>query len=217
MMTKQLFFDFDGTVADSERGTVRAVKYCVEQMKLKPLTETDYRSFIGPTIYDSLAHFYPELTQADINQGADLFHDYYREVSLFDLTIYPQFLETMTTLKQMGYQLNLASAKIQAQLDRLVAHFALDQYFTGVYGAIPDAMKKPAILAVGIADTGVDPKEALMVGDREMDVEGGHANHVPVIGVTYGFGSREELVAHRADVIVDRPTEIVEAVQKLIG
>ncbi|WP_461243873.1 HAD hydrolase-like protein [Secundilactobacillus muriivasis] len=216
-MTKQLFFDFDGTVADSEQGTVRAVKYCVEQMKLKPLTEDDYRSFIGPTIYDSLAHFYPELTQADINQGADLFHDYYREVSLFDLTIYPQFLETMTTLKQMGYQLNLASAKIQAQLDRLVAHFALDQYFTGVYGAIPGAMKKPAILATGIASTGVDPKKALMVGDREMDVEGGHANHVPVIGVTYGFGSREELSAHRAEVIVDRPTEIVEAVQKLIG
>lgn len=217
MMAKQLFFDFDGTVADSERGTVRAVKYCVEQMRLKPLTEADYRSFIGPTIYDSLAHFYPKLTRVDISHGADLFHDYYREESLFDLTIYPQFLTTMTALKQAGYQLNLASAKIQAQLDRLVAHFALDQYFTGIYGAIPGAMEKTAILAGGIVATGADPQEALMVGDREMDVEGGHANHVPVIGVTYGFGSREELIAHRADLIVDRPTDIVEAVQKLIG
>lgn len=216
-MTKQLFFDFDGTVANSERGTVRAVKYCVEQMKLKPLTEADYRSFIGPTIYDNLAHFYPELTQTEINQGADLFHDYYRETSLFDLTIYPKFLATMAALKQAGYQLNLASAKIQDQLDRLVAHFELDRYFTGVYGASPRALKKPAILAAGIAATGVDSKDALMVGDREMDVEGGHANHVPVIGVTYGFGSREELVAHRADAIVDQPTDIIGAVQKLLG
>jgi phosphoglycolate phosphatase len=48
------------------------------------------------------------------------------------------------------------------------------------------------------------------VGDREHDVRGAKACGVRAIGVTYGYGSREELVAAGADYIVESPIALLE-------
>ena len=42
-----------------------------------------------------------------------------------------------------------------------------------------------------------------MVGDREHDVIGAHLAGLDVIGVLYGYGSREELEAEGTDAIAD--------------
>jgi phosphoglycolate phosphatase len=47
-----------------------------------------------------------------------------------------------------------------------------------------------------------------MIGDRRFDVLGGRANGMRTIGVTWGFGSRQELEAAGADWIVDVPSEL---------
>ena len=57
--------------------------------------------------------------------------------------------------------------------------------------------------------TGVDPARAVMIGDREHDIVGGKANGIFTIGVTYGFGSREELEKAGADAICESPEEIL--------
>ena len=42
-----------------------------------------------------------------------------------------------------------------------------------------------------------------MIGDRRFDVEGARAMKVESVGVTYGYGSMEELVEAHADYIVE--------------
>ena len=48
-----LFFDFDGTVADSEAGIVAALKYMVQDRGLRPLDNSAYVQFIGPALVQS--------------------------------------------------------------------------------------------------------------------------------------------------------------------
>jgi phosphoglycolate phosphatase len=48
-----------------------------------------------------------------------------------------------------------------------------------------------------------------MIGDREHDVVGAKTNCIFSIGVTYGYGSREELANAGADAICDSPEEIL--------
>ena len=49
-----------------------------------------------------------------------------------------------------------------------------------------------------------------MVGDREHDIIGGRENGLPGIGVTFGYGSREELLQSGAVAVADRPYELTK-------
>jgi phosphoglycolate phosphatase len=48
----------------------------------------------------------------------------------------------------------------------------------------------------------------LLYADRLHDIIGAKKNNMASIGVTYGYGSREELETHKADLIADCPNEI---------
>ena len=60
----------------------------------------------------------------------------------------------------------------------------------------------------------VPARDAVMVGDRLHDIEGAHACGLPALGVTYGYGSRNELTAAGADALADTPAD---AVRVLLG
>ena len=47
-----------------------------------------------------------------------------------------------------------------------------------------------------------------MVGDRKHDISGAKENHIPSIGVCYGFGGREELKEAGADNIAETVEEL---------
>ena len=59
--------------------------------------------------------------------------------------------------------------------------------------------------------------QAVIVGDRLHDVAGAHAHDLPAIGVTWGIGSRAELVEAGADAIVDAPAELPRVCGRLLG
>lgn len=209
-----LFFDFDGTVADSEAGIVAGLKYMVQDRGLRPLDNSAYVQFIGPALVDMLPKVWPELDDVEVKRAIDAFHHYYEEEGLYQAKLYPKFLDTMANLKQQGDQLYIASAKPETMLHRLVKHFSLDQYFAGAYGASDDEqtrVTKTDVLAYALKATQTDPAVSVMIGDRANDMTGGLDNHVQLLGVTYGFGSAKELQDAGAKVLADKPEAIPEA------
>ena len=97
------------------------------------------------------------------------------------------------------------AASVASSLD----WFDLEKHFRSVYGSPLEGLgeDKVALIRRALSAESVEPSEALMVGDRSDDVTGARANQVPVVGVTWGFGSRDELAM--ADQIIDRPRELV--------
>ena len=61
--------------------------------------------------------------------------------------------------------------------------------------------RKPDLIAHLLKDLPIDPADAVMVGDTKGDVDAGRANGLRTVGVTWGYGSREELAD--ADEIVE--------------
>lgn len=213
-----LFFDFDGTVADSEAGIVAGLKYMVQDRGLRPLDNSAYVQFIGPALVDMLPKVWPELDDVEVKRAIDAFHHYYEEEGLYQAKLYPNFLDTMTELKQQGDQLYIVSAKPETMLHRLVKHFSLDQYFAGAYGASDDEqtrVTKTDVLAYALKATQTDPAASVMIGDRANDMTGGLDNHVQLLGVTYGFGSAKELQDAGAKVLADKPEAIPEGLKKV--
>ncbi len=68
---------------------------------------------------------------------------------------------------------------------------------------------KAEMIAQALTDFDVAAKHAAMVGDRRFDMEGAVANRVRGIGVSWGFGSVEELRNAGAYAIVHAPGELV--------
>lgn len=218
-MNNQVFFDFDGTIANSERGIVHSVKKMVDDLRLPHLTDEQYRLFIGPTLADSLTKFFPSLSEKQVANGIAKYRAEYELHGMFDLQIYPGIETALMTLKTAGYQLNIASAKPEPVLQRIIDKFQLNDYFSGIYGAAGEVnrVKKADILAYGIKTSGASRTNSVMVGDRYTDMIGGKANHVKTLGVTYGFGDTDELKASNATALVALPKEIPAGVAKLFG
>ena len=62
---------------------------------------------------------------------------------------------------------------------------------------------KADVITYALETAGItDPAEAVMIGDRHHDIEGGIKNCLETIGVLFGYGSHEELTEAGAHHIV---------------
>ncbi|EHO46212.1 haloacid dehalogenase-like hydrolase [Lentilactobacillus kisonensis F0435] len=215
-----LFFDFDGTIADSEIGIVKSIKYSVNKMGLPDLSTDQYRKFIGPALITSFRKYYPDLSDGDVTSALRYYQEYYHKQGIFQLTIYPGILAELSTLNDAGYTLHIASAKPEPMINEISEHFGLGRYFDGEFGATSDEktrVTKTAVLKYALEKANANPQQSVMIGDRDTDMLGGYNNKVKTLGVTYGFGDVPELAGAHASEIVDKPEQIQAGVSRLIG
>lgn len=214
-MTKTLFFDFDGTIADSERGIVDGIKYMINDMHLTPLAPNQYRDWIGPSLSYSMHKYFPG---ADVKRGIASYQEYYTDKGIFELSLYDGIVETLQKLREQDYKIAVASSKPEVMIERIVDHLALRSLFDGAYGASTDErtrVSKTDVLRYAMQNMNADQGSSVMIGDRFTDIEGGKNNAVKTLGVTYGFGDAAELKKAGADIIVGKPVEIDGAALKL--
>ncbi len=72
-------------------------------------------------------------------------------------------------------------------------------------------VKKSEQLA-GLVKAGVIDKQAVMIGDRYVDIMAARSNGLRSIGVLWGFGSENELAAVGPDFTVGKVSELVQLV-----
>ena len=96
-----------------------------------------------------------------------------------------------------GIPLSLATSKPETPATLMLSHFGLLGEFDIITGASDDEVRssKEDVVAEAIdrlAALGADLSRAVLVGDREHDVEGAAANDIPTIFVDWGYGSALE-------------------------
>ena len=123
----------------------------------------------------------------------------------------PQLLEQ---LQADGKHMCVATSKPEVFAIRIVEHFGLSRFFGRVYGSELDGTRvdKRDLLPYVQQQEGFASHQAVMIGDRNHDVIGAKSIHVPTIGVRWGYGSDEELVAAGVHRLVDHPSEIATLV-----
>lgn len=208
---KYLFFDFDGTIANTQAGTIKALEAMAQTLDLADLGVETYKKFIGPALTASLKKYYPSLPESRYPEAIKAYDAYYNTEGLYQLTLYPQITDILATLKDEGYQLYISSAKPETLIKRLISHLKLDTYFDGLFGASDDELtrvSKTDILKYALDSVQADLDQSIIIGDRATDIEGGINNHIHTLGITYGFGDYRELDDAKAEVILEDPTEI---------
>ncbi len=117
----------------------------------------------------------------------------------------------------MGCRLILATSKPEQYAKQILCHFDLDRYFCFVCGATMDETrsKKEDVIAYALQTGGVTALgDCVMVGDRSYDILGGKKFSLTTVGVTYGYGSEEELRAAGSDHIAQNTEQLLAILTK---
>lgn len=130
---------------------------------------------------------------------------------MFENTLYPGIATALTRIRATGFRIFLATSKPKVFAAQILDHFDLTQFFHTVHGSELDGRRsdKGELVAHILATERLDPESTLIVGDRFHDVAGGKKNAIMTAAVTYGYGSREELVDSQPDIMVDSPEELI--------
>jgi phosphoglycolate phosphatase len=200
-----VLFDLDGTLTDPLEGIARSVRYALEQLGRPPLSDAVLRTWIGPSLRGSFAAAL-DGDQALAEQAVALYRKRYGPTGIYENQVYAGIPALLASLSAAGSHICLATSKPQIFAQRILEHFGIAGHFMIIGGASLDTSResKADVIAYVLGELPVDARVgAVMVGDREHDVFGARQNELPTIGVTYGYGSREELVAAGAVAIAD--------------
>jgi phosphoglycolate phosphatase len=214
-----VLLDLDGTLSDSSLGIGRSLQHAFSACGYEPPTDEQVRAVIGPPFELS----FPTLGVPvdDIERVVAVYRERYEDVGLFENEVYPGIAAMFDELQDAGFTLSLATAKPQSTAIRIVEHFGFTDYFTVQAGATIEVgsarRTKAQVITWALSELGVGPTpqdlaDVIMIGDRDHDVDGASENGIDCIGVTWGFGSVDELAAAGAVALVDSPAEVGAAV-----
>ena len=190
-----VLFDLDGTLTDPAEGITNSIAYALKKMNIPVPPKESLYKFIGPPLLDSFTeHFGMSLEEA--RRGVTYYREYFDAGGLFENAPLPGALKALAALKRAGCVNLLATSKPEGAAKRIVERYGMAEYLDFVCGADLEGVRtaKDIVIRYALDAAGItDPKTAVMVGDRSYDVMGAKKNGLDCIGVTFGFGSREEL------------------------
>lgn len=204
-----VFLDFDGTIADTGEGIFSSVSYAIREMGYPPLPDDRLRTFIGPPVF---ASFKRELGMTDEESRLAVikYREAYSNGGIFLLRVYDGIEELMKKMKKSGIQLAIASSKPENFVKTLIDHLKINDMIDFIAAPQSDNApeSKAALVEKAVGHFGVDKSRALMVGDRYFDIEGAKGAGVESAGVTFGYGSREELRNAGATYLADSAEDL---------
>lgn len=205
-----LFFDLDGTITNPEQGITTAVAYALDYYGKPYESKEQLRCFIGPPLREQFMKFCGLDREAGDEYVAK-YREYYSVKGIYENEVYKGIPEMLEKLKRQGKKIVLATSKPEKFAKLILDHFDLTKYFDFVAGSLMDNSRtvKSEVLEFALKSVGnPDVNATLMIGDRLHDVEGAAKCGIKTVGVTFGFGTRQELEQAGAYKIADSVDEL---------
>lgn len=216
MSLQYILFDLDGTLTDPMLGITNSIMYALHQMGEEVKEREAYKVFIGPPLHASFMN-YCHLDDDRAQVAVDTYREYFSVTGLFENEVYEGMEAFLEKLTHAGYQLALATSKPEIYAVKIMEHFGLAKYFTHLCGSdiTSKSESKADVIykAMSLFDD-ANPDHYLMIGDRLHDAQGAKTHGISTIGVTYGYGSREELEAAGCLAVVDGLDELFDVITK---
>ena len=205
-----VFFDLDGTITDSKPGILKCIRHALDA-KGVPYTEEQLDQMVGPPFRVSMRDILGVTDTALIEDMIRLYRGEYEVSGWRDCTVYPGMRELFARLKDGGIRLAVATSKPLRFTVMMLDGLELSRYFDFIGGAESDSSRdsKIAVIRYVMENLGMrSPEGALMVGDRLYDMDGAKEAGMHSAGVLWGYGGREELIAHGADYLFSSPEKL---------
>lgn len=213
---KHILFDMDGTLIESHRGILSSLQYTIDRLDIECLRGRDLMCFVGPPLKRSFMDN-ASMTSHEADEAVRVYREYYARNGLYDSRPYDGIEELLKSLYGEA-ELYVCTSKPVGFAKELSEHFHLAKYFRQIVGSDPDdgISGKDGLIGYIAESFGLNKSDMLMVGDKYQDVYAAQLCGIGSVGVTYGYGTLEELMAGNAGAVVNSVPELKEYLKKII-
>jgi phosphoglycolate phosphatase len=211
---RALIFDLDGTLIDSKRDLIHSVNAMLGEMGCARLDEETISGYIG--------HGAPLLVsralgstarEEELRRALQFFLAYYEEHKMDSTCAYPGIPDALAALSRKKVPMAVLTNKPVKISVRILESLGLASYFRAIYGGNSFETKKPDPFGANkiLTEFGAQPRETMIVGDSEVDVQTARNAGTIAAAVNYGFGVHDR-TQHPADIYLDKLSDLVPLV-----
>ncbi len=207
-----VFFDFDGTLGDTDPDIRRAWKNAIFELGLIcPDFDRVFR--VGPSLPDTAKMLFHDLDEEKRLLLQNTYKHFYDDAQEYSALPYPGIIDVLTRLHASGAKFYVVTNKRIKPTLKLMNKFQITQICSGMF--TPDIistdihLSKSDLLELALKISGAEPQKSLMVGDTELDIEAGKNNNLKTCAVSWGYGRPEVVAGSGADFFIDSAGELL--------
>lgn len=214
-MYKYIFWDMDGTIINSYPGIAESFDYALAYFGMEETDLDKKRQVIGPPLRVTFGEGY-HMDAEQTELAVAKYREHYNGGAMFHCSVYEGVEAAIDALHQAGYMQVITTSKPENMCKQILGKFGLVEKMDEIVGASLDGSidTKEQVLQEAFRRLGhPDRTQVVLIGDTKYDVNGAGCVGIDCIGITYGFGTRQELLEHGALQVFDT----IEAVVAYLG
>jgi phosphoglycolate phosphatase len=208
---RALIFDLDGTLIDSKRDLIHSVNAMLGEMGRARLDEETISGYIGHGAPLLVSRALGSTAKEDeLRRALQFFLAYYEEHKMDSTCAYPGIPDALAALSRKKVPMAVLTNKPVKISVRILESLGLASYFRVIYGGNSFETKKPDPFGANkiLTEFGAQPRETMIVGDSEVDVQTARNAGTIAAAVNYGFGVHDR-TQHPADIYLDKLSDLV--------
>ena len=205
-----ILFDLDGTLSESAPGIRKCIELTLEKLQKPAPDLSDYSKFIGPPLADTFSGLCG-LSAEDTKKALVIYQEFYKIHGLKANRLYDGIEALLKRLSESDAKVAVCSSKQQKPADDVCELLGITKYFDVVCGSAPDGSRKEKEEVIPYTVNVLGGKitdKVVMIGDTKFDAKGARLNNVDFIGVNYGYGTYETMVAEGATTFAEDVKEL---------
>jgi phosphoglycolate phosphatase len=210
-----ILMDLDGTLVDSVPDLAYCIDAMLERLGRPPRGEAAVRTWVGNGVERLVqraltGRLEGEADAAYFERAQRIFLDLYRANTSERSHLYPGVRDGLDYLKTAGYPLGCVTNKPAQFAEPLLRDLGVRDYFGIVVSGdtLPRRKPDPLPLLHAAAHFGVEPGDALMVGDSVSDVKAARAAGFAIVCMTYGYNHGVDIRTAHPDAVIDSLIDI---------
>lgn len=212
---KLCVFDLDGTLVNSLRDVAESVNHCLDMLGLPQHPIDSYRYMVGEGVPALCRRAIGETYPHYLNRLIEIARPCYRVRALLHTQPYDGIRDLVNAIHSGGIRLAVLSNKPHDMTERIVRRFWPNGEFEFIQGYFEERLRKPdpqCLLRI-CASAQTSPEETCFVGDTPTDVLTASNAGTDCVAVTWGFRTRDDLLAAGAKRLVSTPRELLSALR----
>jgi phosphoglycolate phosphatase len=205
-----LIFDLDGTISDPALGIGRCLNYSLNAYGFCGLAECEVSQFIGPPLDITFKQITGSTSEKLISDMVAKFRERYNQIGYAENTLYPGISEAIYHLASRQIPLGICTLKRVDFAEKVLVFFHLREYFAFISGGDIGIKKEDQLRS--LLDNKIIDRNAILIGDRAIDIHAAHAHGLSSVGVLWGHGSERELQEAFPEKLLKRPEQLKDLI-----
>lgn len=202
-----IFWDLDGTMINTYEGIANCIRYALEPYGITVEDGPEMNKLIGPPLRQTFQETFG-MTAEQAEAAVWRYRERYIPVGVYECDIFPGVKEAIARFHEAGCIQVVTSSKPEPQCREILKKYDILEEFEEVVGASLDGRIDTKIQVLNEAfrrmrerDENLVKQQVVLIGDTRYDAVGAREAGIDCLGITYGFGTSEELLENGAKAV----------------